>query len=144
MAQGDLSVFEEALAEAFENWDASDTIKVAILDDTTTPTASDATPALGDYTEVGTAGTYAAGGTSLGTWGDFVSEVGGTTTFDSTTNPSWSADASNDADAHWALVYNDTQAGDPAFAFVDLGGPVDMSSIDLNLTWNASGLADIS
>ena len=92
MARGDVTVFEEAKAYLIDGgFEAADTIKVAILDDTTTPAAADATPALGDYTEVGEAGTYTAGGTSLGTLGDLVSEADGTMTFDSDTNPSWAA-----------------------------------------------------
>jgi len=105
--------------------------------------AADATPALADYTEVETAGTYTAGGTSLGTLGDMVSEAAGTVTFDSTTNPTWARDAGNATDAWWGLLYNDTQAGDPAFAFVELGGPVDMTAGALTITWSASGIATL-
>lgn len=144
MAQGDITFFNAALEDAFENWSGTDTLKCAILDNTATPTAGDTTPALGDYTEVGTAGTYTTGGTSLGTVADFISFSGGTTTLDSATNPTWAQDASNDVDAYWGLVYNDTQAGDTALCFVDLGGPVDMSAGALTITWNASGLATIS
>ena len=145
MARGDIVFFEEALAYMIDGgWEPADDIKVAILDDTTTPTAADATPALGDYTEVGTAGTYTAGGTSLGNLGTLVSEAGGTVTFDSTTNPTWAQDASNDTDAYWGLIYNDTQAGDPALGFVDLGGPVDMTAGPLTITWNASGIATLT
>lgn len=141
MAQGDITLFDEWLAYSEDGgWEAADDIKVAILDNTTTPTASDTTPALGDYTEVGTSGNYTAGGTSIGNLGTCVSETGGTMTFDSATNPSWSANASNDTDAYWGLIYNDTQAGDPAIGFVDLGGPIDMTAGPLTLTWNASGL----
>ncbi len=145
MAQGDITWFNEAYAlDYYAGWAGTDDIKVAILDNTTAPTAADTTPALADYTEVGAAGTYTAGGTSLGTWAATNSQSGGTGTFDSTTNPTWAADASNDADAYWALIYNGTQAGDPAVAFVDLGGPVDMSSNDLTITWSASGIATLS
>lgn len=145
MAQGDITWFDEALAYMLDGgWEAADTIKVAILDNTTAPTASDATPGLSDYTEVGTAGTYSAGGTSLGTWGTLVTEAAGTATIDSATNPTWAQDASNDTDAYWGLIYNDTQAGDPALAFVDLGGPVDMTAGDLTITWNASGIATLT
>jgi len=145
MARGDVTVFEEARATMIEGgWEPTDTIKCAILDDTTTPTAADATPALGDYTEVGTGGTYVAGGTSLGTLADCVSEAAGTVTFDSATNPTWAQDASNDADAYWALIYNDTDGSDLAIAFVDLGGPVDMSGGDLSITWAAGGIFTIS
>lgn len=145
MATGDVTFFEEALATMLDGgWEPSDTMKCAILDNTATPAASTATPALGDFTEVGTAGTYTAGGTSLGTWGDFISEAAGTVTFDSSTNPTWAQDASNDTDAYWGLIYNDTQAGDPALAFVDLGGPVDMTAGSLTITWNASGVATLT
>lgn len=145
MAAGDVTVFEEAKAYMIDGgWEPTDVIKVAILDNTTTPTAADTTPALGDYTEVGTAGTYTAGGTSLGDLGTLVTEAGGTMTFDSSTNPTWAQDGSNDADAYWGLIYNDTDASDLAIAFVDLGGPVDMSAGDLTITWNASGIFTIA
>lgn len=144
MATGDITWFDEAKANMLDGgWEAADDIKVAILDNTTTPTASDATPALSDYTEVGTGGTYTAGGTSIGNWGTLVSESGGTVTIDSATNPTWAQDASNDADAYWGLIYNDSQA-DTAIAFVELGGPVDMSAGSLTITWNGSGIATLS
>lgn len=143
MATGDYVTFEEAKAYMIDGgWEAADDIKCAILDDTTTPTASDATPALGDYTEVGAAGTYTSGGTSLGNLGTLVTEAGGTMTFDSSTNPSWAADASNDTDAYWALIYHVTTG--QGIGFVDLGGPVDMSAVTLTLTWNASGIFTIA
>ena len=145
MAAGDITWFDEAKAYMLDGgWEAADDMKVAILDNTTAPTASDATPALADYTQVGTGGTYSAGGTSIGSWGTLVSEAAGTVTIDSATNPTWAQDASNDTDAYWALIYNDTQAGDPALAFVELGGPVDMSAGSLTVTWNASGIATLT
>lgn len=144
MAAGDITWFDEAKAYMLDGgWEAADDIKVAVLDNTTTPAASDATPALGDYTQVGTAGTYTAGGTSIGTWGTLVTETGGTVTIDSATNPTWAQDASNDTDAYWGLIYNDTQS-DQAIAFVELGGPVDMSAGSLTITWNASGIATLT
>lgn len=146
MAQGDIVWFDEAMSpgDYFAGWAGTDDIKVAVLDNTTAPTASDTTPALADYTEVGTAGTYTAGGTSIGTWANCWSQTSGTGTFDSGTNPSWAADGSNDTDAYWGLIYNDTQAGDPALAYVDLGGPIDMTASTLQITWNASGIATLS
>lgn len=145
MARGDVTIFEEALAYMIDGgWEASDDIKCAVLDDTTTPAADDSTPALGDYTQVGAAGTYTAGGTSLGNLGTCVTEAGGTMTFDSATNPTWAQDASSDVDAYWGLIYNDTDGSDLAIGFVDLGGPVDMTAGDLTITWNASGIYTIS
>ncbi len=145
MATGDLTFFEEAKDFAFfGGWATTDDIKCAIVDNTATPTAAFATPALGDFTEVTAAGSYTAGGTSLGNWDTLSVEAAGVMKFDSSTNPTWAQDASNDVDAWWAILYNDTQAGDPAFAFVELGGPVDMTAGSLTVTWHANGLFTIT
>jgi len=145
MAAGDIVWFDEAMSlDYFAGWATTDVIKVATLDNTAAPATTTATPALGDFTEVGTAGSYTAGGTSLGDWGTVNSQTTGTGTVDSATNPSWTQNASNDVDAYWGLIYNSTQAGSPAIAYVDLGGPVDMSAGALTITWNASGIATIT
>ena len=145
MARGDVVVFNEAWAILDGTaWVSTDDLKLAILDNTAAPTAATATPALGDFTQVGSGGNYVAGGTSLGTWGAFVAISGTTVTFDSTVNPTWAANASNDTDAYWGLIYNDTAAGDPAFAYVDLGGPVNMATSALTVTWNGSGVATLT
>lgn len=137
MARGDITMFEEAL-KLRTQWDAADVIKCAIVDNTSTPTAGQATPSLSDFTEVGTAGNYVAGGTSLGTWDAIVSEAAGVMTIDSATNPSWAANASNDNDAYYAIIHNETKG--QALCFVDIGGPFDMSTTDLTINWNANGL----
>ena len=145
MARGDVTVFDEAKAYMLDgDFGSSDFIKCAILDNTTTPTAAFATPALGDFTEVGDSGTYVAGGTSLNTLATCVSETNGIMTFDSAVNPTWAQNASNDVDAYWGLIYNDTDAGDRAIAFVELDGPVDMTAGPLTITWNASGIFTIT
>jgi len=139
MAQGDLIVFDEAKLALLDGTHDLDThtIKVAICDNTTAPTAATATPVLADFTQVGAAGSYVIGGTTLTI---NLTEVAGTVTFDATNNPTWAQDASNDVDAYWGIVYNDTAASDEAIAFVELGGPVDMTAGDLTITWNASGI----
>ena len=147
MATGDVTVFDATFEAAIQDWAGTDNLKCAILDNTTAPLATTATPVLADFTEVGSAGSYeGTGGQALGTLADFVSFSGGTTTFDSTTNPTWAQNGSNDTDAYWGYVHNDTTASALAdgFAFVDLGGPVDMSAGQLTITWNASGLATIA
>jgi hypothetical protein len=145
MARGELVVFEEAMAKMLDgDWASTDHFYCAICDNTATPAASTATPVIGDFTEVGTAGTYVAGGTDLGTLADLVTEAAGVVTIDSATNPTWAQGASNDNDAYWAVIYNYTNAGKDAFAFVDLGGPVDMTAGDLTVTWNASGFTTIT
>lgn len=148
MATGDVTVFNEAKAWMIDGgWEAADVIKCAILDNTVAPTAATVTPTLSDFTEVGTAGSYVAGGTSLGDLDTCVSQSGGVMTFDSATNPTWTQNASNDVDAYWGFIYNDTQTtpqADPGVAFVELGGPVDMTAGDLTITWNASGIFTIT
>ena len=139
MALGDVVVFDEAklaMLDGTHNM-GSDTFKCAVLDNTVTPAAGDTTPVLADYTEVGAAGTYVAGGIALTI---ILSEAAGVVTFDSSVNPSWAQDASNDVDAHWGLIYNDTNVGKEAIAFVDLAGPFDMSGGSLTITWNATGI----
>ena len=57
----------------------------------------------------------------------------------------WAQNANNDVDAYWAIVYNYTDAGKDCLAFVDLGGPVDMSGGDLTITWaDGTGIFTIS
>jgi hypothetical protein len=145
MARGDITFFEEAKEYLVDGgFESADDIKCAIIDNTATPTAGFATPALADFTQVGTAGTYLIDGTSLGNLGTLTTEAAGTMTFDSATNPSWAQHASNDTDAYWAIIYNYTDAGRRALMFLDLGGPVDMSAGALTITWNASGLFTIT
>ena len=145
MAQGDVVVFNEALAFMLDGGFAStDDIKVAICDNTAAPTQTTATPTLSDFTQVGSAGSYTAGGTSIGTIANCVTQSGAVMTFDSATNPTWTANASNDTDAYWAIIYNDTDASDRAIAYVDLGGPVNMQTTALTITWNASGIFTIT
>lgn len=145
MARGDVTVFEEAKAKMLDgDWASTDHFYCAICDDTTSPAADTATPTIGDFTQVGSGGTYVADGTDLGTLATLVSEAAGTMTFDSATNPTWAQDVGNDVDAYWAVIYNYTDAGKDALAFVDLDGPVDMSAGDLTITWNASGIFTIT
>jgi len=145
MAQGDVTVFDEAKAKMLDgNWASTDNFYCAIMDNTTTPTAATATPVFGDFTEVGAAGSYTANGTNLGALSTLVTEAAGTMTFDSATNPTWAKNASNDTDAYWGIIYNFTDAGKDAVAFVDLGGPVDMTAGALTITWNASGIFTIA
>lgn len=151
MAAGDITFFEEAKAYIIDGgWATTDNIACAICDNTTTPAANAAAPAVGsggttNYTEVGSAGSYTAGGEVLDTLANCVTEAAGTMTFDDTgASVTWAQNASNDTDAYWAIIYNTTQAGNPAICYIDLGGPVDMSAGALTITWNASGIFTIA
>lgn len=145
MARGDVVVFDEAKAKMLDgDWASTDHFYCAICDNTTTPAAATATPTLGDFTEVGSGGTYVAGGTDLGALSALVTEAAGVVTFDSATNPTWAQNVGNDTDAYWGIIYNYTDAGKDALAFVDLGGPVDMTAGDLTITWNVAGIFTIT
>ena len=145
MATGDVTVFDEAKAKMLSgNWASTDNFYLAIIDNTATPLASTATPVIGDFTQVGAAGSYINDGTDLGALSVLVSEAGGTMTFDSSTNPTWAQDGLNDVDAWWGIIYNNTDSGKDAVAFVELGGPVDMSVGALTVTWHADGIFTIT
>jgi hypothetical protein len=145
MARGDVTVFEEAKAKMLDgDWASTDEFWCAICDNTATPTAAFATPTLADFTEVTAAGSYDAGGLNLGALSVLVAEAAGVMTFDSATNPSWAQDALSDVDAYWGIIYNKTDAANDCVAFVDLGGPVDMTAGDLTITWNVAGIFTIT
>jgi hypothetical protein len=145
MARGDVVVFNEAKAKMLDgNWASTDEFYCAICDNTATPAAATATPVIGDFTQVGNGGTYVTDGTTLGALSALVTEAGGVMKFDSATNPTWAQDPGNDVDAFWGIIYNFTDAGKDAVAFVDLGGPADMTAGDLTITWNVAGIFTIT
>jgi len=145
MARGDVTIFEESIAKMVDgNWASTDHFYCAICDNTTPPTAGTATPVIGDFTQVGDSGTYVDNGTDLGALADLVSESGGTMTFDSDVNPTWANDALNDVDAYWGIIYNYTDSGKDALCFVELDGPVNMSTTDLTITWAGTGIFTIA
>ena len=145
MATGDVIVFDEAKAKMLDgNWASTDVFNLAIIDNGTTPVAALATPVIGDFTQVGNSGSYTTDGIGLGALSVLVTEAGGTMTFDSATNPSWTQNGSNDVDAWWGIIFNVTDAGKDAVAFVELGGPVDMSAGALTVTWHANGIFTIA
>ncbi len=151
MAQSDLTLFNEhinSLGDGVYALDA-DTIRVAIIDSVQTPAATSSDPRWGagggtnfdtdEVTEGG--GNYALEGIDiLATW----SESAGVGTFDATDITTWTQNASNPVDARWLIIYDDTVAGNQCIGYVDLGSIFDMTTGDLNVTWNASGIFTIS
>ena len=146
MAAGDVTVFNEALAYMLDGgWEAADSIKLALLTSATAPTQADVTPALADYTEVTAGGNYTAGGETLDTWGNCITQSSNVSTFDDTgASVVWSQHASNPTTARYGLIYNATQASPQGIAFIDLGAVIDMTAGDLTITWNASGIFTIT
>lgn len=137
MAEGDVLTFEEFTLNIGNGTHDLDThsFKVALLTNAVVPTAADTTPALGDYTECTAGGNYTAGGQALTVT---YTEAAGVSTFQITANSSWTKQAGSPTNAYYGLVYNDTNAGKEAICFVDLGGPVDMTAVDLVINWGAS------
>ena len=151
MATGDFTLFEEfvdQLGMEIHDFD-NDTFKLALIDDTVTPTAADATPAWGassgvdyDANEVTNAGGYTTGGETVAvTW----SEADGTATLnDDSGDISLSQDGSGFTDAYWGIFYNDSAANKNAIGFIELGGPVSEQAGPVAINWNASGIFTIA
>ena len=145
MATGDFVVFDEAKAKMLDgDWASIDNFYCMICDNTATPAAATATPVQTDFTQVGAAGSYINDGTDLGALSALVTEAAGTMKFDSATNPTWAQNGSNDVDAYWAIIYNNTDVQKDCVGFMDLGGPVNMATGALTVTWHASGLFTIA
>lgn len=145
MATGTITVFQEfsdQLGKEIHNF-SSDTLKLAIVDNTLTPTAGDTTPTWSDYSanEVSTGGGYTANGITLSsvTW----AETAGVATLDAA-NVSLSQNALGFTDAYWGIIYNDTATNDDAIAFVELGGPVSEQSGPVAINFNASGILTVT
>jgi len=142
MATGDVTIFEEFLVDLRDkifDFD-TDTWKLGIIDNSTPPTAADATPRWADYSgnEVATAGNYTANGETLGSV--TCAEAAGVMTFDAA-DVTISQDGSGFTDGYWGIIYSDTAAADQAMAFVEMGGPVSEQAGDVTFEWNASGIA---
>jgi hypothetical protein len=145
MAQGDLTVFEEFALDIGKGVHdfTSDTLKLALIDDSLAPTAADATPAWGDYSANEVSGTgYTAGGKEL--TGVTFTEASGVATLDDTGNVTWSQNGAGPTDIYYAVLYNDDAASDQAICFIDMGGPVSLQDGDVTVTWNASGILTVT
>lgn len=148
MAAGDITRFEEATAYMFDgDFGSTDSIKLALITAAVVPTAADAVPGMNagattTYTEVTAGGGYTAGGETLDTWTNMITEAAGTMTFDDTgASVVWTQNASSPTNARYAIIYNSSDTGlERATHFIDLGATVDLTAGDLTVTWNASGI----
>ena len=147
MATGDFVIFNAFLndiATEGHNLD-SDNLKLGIVDNSSPPTASSATPNWGAHSanEVTAAGNYTADGVALASsWIDAVTATAATLDASDITI---SQDATNGfTNAYWGVLYNDSHATDAAIGYVDLGGPVSEQDGDVKIQWNASGILKLS
>ena len=144
MATGDFTVFEEFSLDLGSGVHdlSSDTFKIAFIDNTTPPTAADATPRWADYSANEVSGTgYTAGGQAV----DNVSytEADGVATFDFD-DEVFSQNGAGPTDIYWGILYNDTAASDQAVGFIEMGGPVSMVAGDVTCAPNASGVLTVT
>jgi len=145
MAAGTVSVFDEALIYITDNqWASADVMKVQLCTGTLL-VPSTATPVLADCTEA----TTAELATTLDTWTNMTSEVGGTFTFDDTgTYVEWALDTDGSTAITYAVIYNDTQtspAVDPLLCTIDMGTARNIQNGSLRITWDtANGIFTIA
>ena len=143
MARGDLTLFDvlgDDILNGVHDFDTGGgTFKVGLIDNTTAPTAADATPAWGDYSANEVSGTnYTAGGATIANT-VVNDETGQVWEFDGD-DVTWSYHASGFTDAYWAIIYNDSAGSDQAIGFVDLDGPVSLQDGDVTISWASTGI----
>ena len=147
MAQGTVTMFEEflgtsGLGEFNLN---TDEYRIGIVTNVNPPVANDPDPGWHASrttnflaTEVTPGGNYATGGTDIT---NIFSEAAGVATFDAADqSPYVAQNASNATDARWGILYNNTDADKKAIGFLDFGSVFDMTTGDLNITWDGSGI----
>ena len=145
MAAGDITFFDDSMRTQLIGWAGTDIIKCALVTNTPAPTAADVDPELLDYTELSDlGGSYTAGGESLGTWTALLTEAAGVVKYDTTSDPMWTQNALDTTDPSWGIIYNSSQVGNPCLAYVELGGPIDLTLGSLTIVWNAAGIATIT
>jgi hypothetical protein len=110
--------FKEDLLQGVQNFVAGggDTFKLALYDNTASIGADTTSYAVGIVGQVGDSGQYAAGGGTLVT---ALVSLSGTTAFVDFDDLSFTGVTLT---ARGALIYNDTEAGDPSVCVLDFGG----------------------
>lgn len=131
--------FSEALVKGEHNLH-TDTLKVKLVTSAVVPAAADVAPEALDYTEVTPGGNYPAGGLDIT---NTVSRAGGTSTVNVVDIPI-AVHASNPTNARYAVVYNDTLAGDPCIGFYDLGAVQDLTLGNYTLNFTSDQLLTVA
>lgn len=153
MATGDVTWFDrfvEDIGNKLHNL-SSDDIYVGLVSNATVPTAATADPRWGaggttDFSanEVTPGGNYSAGGVNCSVvLTDNWTSAAGVHKLD-IDNVSIAQHASNPTGVYWGIIYNWTDTGKRAIGFVELGGPLDLTSGPFSITWNPSGNGTIS
>jgi hypothetical protein len=143
MARGDLKWVNSALfALGNKEMDLdADTLKAAIIDNTTTITPSLATPAWGAGGTTNLSANQCATGTSYTGpitltkgWGgdDGLTPVIGIDIVEVDQDA-----VSGFTDGYYAVIYNDTHPSKLVLGYVDLGGPIDLTAGPLRIRFNS-------
>lgn len=142
MAAGEFFLFNDFSRQMGDATDRTnfpvDDIRVALVDDTITPTVADLTPTWSDYSANEVSGAnYTAGGKEITnrTW----TEVAGVSTLWGD-DLVWVQSGSGFDNARWAIVYNTDNGADIAIGFIDLGSITDSTVDDVEIIWGATGV----
>ena len=114
----------------------ADTIKVALLNNSHTFTATNNTWSDVSANEVSGTG-YSAGGEALAN--KAVTQAA-TTKFDAD-DTTWSTGTFS---AYHAVIYDDTMTNDDLIASIDFGGEQQVTAADFTIAWNASGIITLA
>lgn len=117
----------------------TDTLKVALVTATYTPSAS-GHAAFNSITNEVTGTNYTDGGSTLS--GVALGESGGTVTFDAS-DVTWAQSASGFTNARYAIIYKSTGTPDTStlLCYIDLGADKGNVDGDLVLSFNEAGIA---
>lgn len=146
MAQGDVVVFDQFMENVFDSGihdfgATPNTIKCAIVDNSTVPSATTADPCWGAGGTTNfasnemTGGNFSAGGNACASAS--ASLNGGALELDFGDPATWSQNASNPATCYYGIIYDDTATNKNCIGYVDLGGVFDAATGDLTITWGA-------
>ena len=151
MAQGDVVFFDQFLVDVQEKIHdlENDTIKVGFTIGTTTPSTTTADPRWGaggttnfSSEEVTPGGNYTTGGPTAAN--PSVALDTGAAVFYADDPPTTTQNASNPTNARWGIIYNDTATGKNCLGYVDFGSSLNLTTGDLTITWNASGITSLN
>lgn len=151
MAAGDLTVFEQFyfdLAAGLHDLRAAeDIVKLAFVTSTQSISAALADPRWGAAgstdlsSNEASGGNYASGGADIS---NTLTLTGGDAVVDGTDPSVYTKNGSNPADIRYGILYNDTDTGKRAILALDLGAVIDGTAGDLTITFNASGIFEIT
>lgn len=146
MARGTFLLFEDfALyyGQKEHNF-ATDTFKLGLINNGTTPSVAQADPKWSDFSgyEVSPiGGDYPSGGVTL--TGVTHTEAGGIATFDAN-DINMAYNASGFDDGFWGILYNFTNGSGRALGFIELDGPLSLVVGAVAINWNANGIFKLS